>query len=146
MNPGFSHIGICVHDIEAALRFYRDALDFSVAEAFDVGNEVGRTMELDDVKLRSQFLRRADGISIELLYFESPDCFGARQRRAMNQYGLTHLSFWVDDLDAALARVRAAGGAVHEKTFKDLGYIKLIFCTDPDGVRVELMQAGKAPA
>lgn len=142
MGHRFSHIGICTDDIDRSIRFYRDALDFTVAESFDIGNEVGRTMEVEGVKLRSLFLRRSDGISIELLYFDTPDCFGSRERRAMNQFGLTHLSFWVDDIDAAQARVRAAGGAVHDKTFADLGYIKLIFCTDPDGVRVELMQSG----
>lgn len=139
----FSHIGICVDDIERTIRFYRDALDFTVAENYAVGNEVGRTMELEGVKLRSQFLRRDDGISIELLYFDAPDCIGARERRPMNQFGLTHLSFWVEDMDAALERVRGAGGTVHEHTYNDLGYIKLVFCTDPDGVRVELMQAGQ---
>jgi len=145
MSQRFSHIGICVQDIEQSIRFYRDALAFSVAENYQIGNEVGRTMEVDGVTLRSQFLRREDGISLELLCFDTPDCFGPRERRAMNQYGLTHLSFWVDDLDAALEKVRAAGGTVHSHTDNDLGYIRLIFCTDPDGVRVELMQTAKAP-
>lgn len=142
MSHKFSHIGLCVADVDRSIRFYTEALDFSLAETYDVGNEVGRTMEIDNVKLRSLFLRRNDGISIELLYFDRPDCFGPRERRAMNQYGFTHLSFWVDNLEAALARVRSAGGTVHEKTYADLGYIKLVFCTDPDGARVELMQAG----
>jgi predicted enzyme related to lactoylglutathione lyase len=142
MTHKFSHIGICTADIDRSMRFYSEGLDFKIAESFDVGNEVGRTMEVDGVKLRSQFLRRDDGISIELLYFHEPDCFGPRERRAMNQYGLTHLSFWVEDMDAALEKIRKAGGTVHDKTFNDLGYIKLVFCTDPDGVRVELMQAG----
>ena len=65
----FSHVGICVDDIDASIRFYTEALDFVLAEVYDVGDEVGGTMELEGVKLRSQFIRRSDGISIELLYF-----------------------------------------------------------------------------
>ena len=143
MSHTFSHIGICVQDIDRSIRFYRDALGFAVAESYEIGSEVDRIMEIEGVKLRSLFLRRDDGIAIELLYFYEPNCFGVRERRAMNQFGLTHLSFWVDDLERARQAVRDAGGTVHDKTFADLGYITLIFCTDPDGVRVELMQAGK---
>jgi catechol 2,3-dioxygenase-like lactoylglutathione lyase family enzyme len=141
-NHSFSHIGICVADAVRTEQFYCEALGFVSAEAYNVGNEVSRTMELDGVKLLSKFLRRPDGISIELLYFDSPDCFGPRERRPMNQFGLTHLSFYVQDLEAALAKVREHGGTVHEHTRAELGPLKLIFCTDPDGVRVELMQNG----
>jgi predicted enzyme related to lactoylglutathione lyase len=137
----FSHFGICVTDLGRSLRFYCGALGFTVAEVYQVGNEVGRTMELDNVNLRSQFIRRPDGISLELLYYDSPACFGSRERRPMNQYGITHMSFYVTDLEAALREVRECGGTVHGHTRTDTGFISLIYCTDPDGVRVELMQA-----
>lgn len=140
----FSHFGICVNDIERSLRFYCGALGFAVAEVYEVGNEVAATMELDNVKLRSQFIRRPDGISLELLYYHSPACFGPRQRRPMNQYGITHMSFYVADLATALSQVREYGGTVWEHTRTDTDYISLIYCTDPDGVRVELMQARTA--
>jgi glyoxylase I family protein len=137
----FSHIGMCITNLERSLRFYTEVLGFVLAEGYDCGNEVGTTMELDNVKLRSQFIRRPDGISIELLHYHSPATIGPRERRPMNQHGLTHLSFYVDDMDAALAKVRECGGTVHEHTRADLGHIKLIYCTDPDGTRVEFMQA-----
>lgn len=140
----FSHIGICCIDAARSERFYCEALGFTAAESYQVGNEVGGTMELEGVRLLSKFLRRPDGISIELLHFDTPDAFGPRDRRPMNQFGLTHMSFYVDDLEATLARVREHGGTVHEHTRSDLGFLKLIFCTDPDGVRVELMQRTEA--
>ena len=139
--PRFSHIGMCVTDLEKSLRFYCGVLGFSVAESYDVGDEVAKTMELDTVKLRSQFIRRDDGISLELLYYDSPACFGSRDRRAMNQYGLTHLSFYVEDIQEVAAKVRDCGGQLHERTFTSIETMDLVFCTDPDGVRIELMQA-----
>jgi len=113
-----------------------------VAESHTVGDEFGRLMELDGVVLRSQFIRR-DGLAIELLAFASPAPMGGADRRPMNQLGLTHLSMRVDDVDAVAAVIENLGGTVvsSTRTTFDLGETTLdfVYCTDPDGVRIELM-------
>jgi len=138
----FSHLGICVSDLERSLRFYCEALDFAPAESHAVGAEFGRLMELDGVVLRSQFVRR-DAMAIELLHFTSPDPIGDGARRPMNQLGLTHLSVRVDDVDAVAAAVERLGGTVvagTRTTFELSGTsLDFVYCTDPDGVRIELM-------
>jgi predicted enzyme related to lactoylglutathione lyase len=58
----------------------------------------------------------------------------------MNQLGFTHMTLIVDDIEAAIARVVEFGGQVHAETRIDSPYGPIVFCTDPDGVRVELMQ------
>jgi catechol 2,3-dioxygenase-like lactoylglutathione lyase family enzyme len=142
MPTTFSHLGICVSDLERSLRFYCDALGFVPAEAHTVGDEFGRLMELDAVALSSQFIRR-DSVAIELLHFTSPDQTGEPVRRPMNQIGLTHLSVRVDDIDAVAALVESLGGTVvaGTRTTFDLAGTPLdfVYCTDPDGVRIELM-------
>jgi catechol 2,3-dioxygenase-like lactoylglutathione lyase family enzyme len=142
MATTFSHFGICVSDLERSLRFYCEGLGFTVAESHSVSDEFGRLMELDGVALRSQFIRR-DGLAIELLAFASPDPVGPSDRRPMNQLGLTHLSVRVDDVDAVAATVESLGGTVvsSTRTTFDLGDTTLdfVYCTDPDGVRIELM-------
>ena len=51
------------------------------------------------------------------------------------------LSFWVDDLDAALARVVACGGTqIQEIVVTEAG--RVCGVTDPDGNTIELMQPG----
>jgi len=64
-------------------------------------------------------------------------------RRAVNQLGLTHLSFRVADVEAVAAKVAELGGAVvaTSRTTIDFGGtpLEFVYCTDPDGVRVELM-------
>lgn len=136
-----SHFGVCVTDLERSLRFYCDGLDFEKAEGFDVGNEYGPSLEVDgDVRLRSQFIRRQD-IAIELMEYQSPGTIGEPSQHR-NQVGLTHLSFYVDDLDGAIARLVQFGGSVIERTRADNPGIALIFCADPDGTRVELMKQG----
>ena len=145
MTAGFSHVGVCVSDLERSLRFYVDGLGFEAAESWSIGSEYGRLMELPDVELTSQFLRR-DGASIELLSYASPGIVGPAERRPVNQLGLTHLCFRVDDVDDVAARLVALGGAVHEHTrttFPDPNgdpQLDFVYCTDPDGTRIELMR------
>jgi catechol 2,3-dioxygenase-like lactoylglutathione lyase family enzyme len=144
-EPTFSHFGICVSDLGRSLRFYCDALGFEKAESHAIGSEFARLMELPDVVVTSQFIRKGP-TAIELLAFEEPSPFGARERRAVNQLGLTHLSFRVRDVAGTVARVVELGGAVVEssRTTIDLGgtALEFVYCTDPDGVRVELMDLG----
>jgi catechol 2,3-dioxygenase-like lactoylglutathione lyase family enzyme len=144
-EPVFSHFGICVSDLQRSLRFYRDALGFEQAESHAIGSEFARLMDVPDVAVTSQFIRKGS-TAIELLAFEEPPSFGSRERRAVNQLGLTHLSFRVRDVAATAAKVVELGGAVVEssRTTIDLGgtALEFVYCTDPDGVRVELMDLG----
>ena len=141
----FSHFGICVSDLGRSLRFYCQALGFEKAESHEIGHEFAALMDLPDVAVTSQFIRRGP-TAIELLAFADPAPFGDGRRRAVNQLGLTHLSFRVDDLAATAARIVELGGAVVEssRTKIDLGgaTLQFVYCTDPDGVRVELMDFG----
>jgi catechol 2,3-dioxygenase-like lactoylglutathione lyase family enzyme len=139
-----SHAGICVSDLERSLRFYCEALGFRPAEVYEVGDEFGSLMELDGVRLRSQFIESEGGVRLELLYFASPPAEGARTRRPLNRFGLSHLSFHVDDVGAVAEKVRRYGGEVHERTRTTLGKSgaapDFVYCSDPDGTRIELMK------
>ena len=97
MATTFSHFGICVSDLDRSLRFYCDGLGFTQAEQHQIGPDFAVLMELDDVELTSQFIRKGD-TTIELLAFVVPSPEGDPVRRAINHLGLTHLSFRVDDL------------------------------------------------
>jgi len=57
MKPAFFHLGICVSDLDRSLRFYCEVLGFVVDESHDIGDEFGPLMELENVKLRSQFIQ-----------------------------------------------------------------------------------------
>ena len=140
-EPRLSHVGVCVRDLEHSTRFYCEALGFERAETHTVGDEFARLMSLDGVDLTSQFLRRGEQ-AIELLHFAEPEAAPGAPR-PIHTFGLTHLSFLVDDLDAAAERVRALGGVVHDETrtsFGDDRALDFVYCSDPDGTRVELMK------
>ena len=144
-----SHRGLCVGDFAQSLRFYRDGLGFSEAEHFAMDDPALSTvMEVEGAKIRAQMVRNAQGVALELLQFVQPPASGPRERRPNNQYGLTHLAFYVDDMDETAARVREAGGRVHEQTkgFFPQGNTTMMYCTDPDGARIELMHNPDIPA
>jgi catechol 2,3-dioxygenase-like lactoylglutathione lyase family enzyme len=147
MTPAFSHVGICVSDLGRSLRFYCEALGFAVADSHDIGDEFGRLMELEGVKLRSQFIQHDSGMRLELLFFDSPAADGARARRRVNQFGLTHLSFRVQDVNAIAKSICELGGQVHDHTRTTFGSgedaLDFVYCSDPDGVRIELMKLGR---
>ncbi len=145
MEPAFSHFGICVSDLDRSLRFYCDALGFEKAESHAIGSEFARLMDMADVNVTSQFIRKG-ATAIELLSFIEPTPIGNRERRAVNQLGLTHLSFRVADVEAVVAKVVDLGGTVVDssRTTIDFGGtpLEFVYCTDPDGVRIELMDLG----
>lgn len=141
MDVTFSHVGICVSDLERSVRFYCDGLGFELVQSHTVGEEFGRLMELGDVVLQSRFVRR-DGVSIELLHFDSPGHSGEAVRRPMNQLGLTHLSLRVQDVDVVAKAIESLGGTMvadTRTTFGSSDVLDFVYCTDPDGVRIELM-------
>ena len=134
-----SHVGICVSDLERALRFYCEGLGFTRAESHAIGNEFADALEVPgDVVLTSQFIRRED-LSIELLHYRSPAARGAPSASRC-QLGLTHLSFIVPDLEAAAEHLVECGGTVLEPTRTKAEGVHLLFLADPDGTRVEIMQ------
>jgi catechol 2,3-dioxygenase-like lactoylglutathione lyase family enzyme len=142
-----THVGVCVSDLERALRFYRDLLGFAVEHELAVAGEPSDTLlRLRGVELRAVYLRR-DGVRLELLRFAAPPAPPPRTR-SMDEQGLTHLSFRVADLEATLTALRAAGARVLEETvirIPEAG-VAACFVTDPDGQLIELVQSPGDPA
>lgn len=138
-----SHVGICVTDLDKALRFYCDGLGFEKAELHDIGPEWGPSLEVEgSFELDSQFIRLG-ALAIELLHYRSGGGVSGRPSARRNQVGITHLSFIVDDLDAVVARLVEHGGTLLPATRASIG-VQLVFLADPDGTRVELMQMPSA--
>lgn len=143
----FTHIGIGVSDMERSLRFYRDLLGFAWEHELRVEGEPTDTLlRLKGTNLHAVYLKR-DGVRIELLHFASPTA-PRRTERAMNEVGLTHLSFRVEALDPVIDALRADGQRVLDDTvvrFPEWG-AAACFVVDPDGQLIELVQSPGDPA
>ena len=136
-----SHVGVCVRDLDRSLRFFCDGLGFTKAEGYELASDtapgIDRSLAVaGPVRVVSLFVQY-DTMKFELLHVVEPGV-GGTPSAGRNQVGLTHLSFYVDDLDAATQHLVECGATVIEETRASPG-IDLLFLADPDGVRVELM-------
>lgn len=140
MTASISHIGICTSDLERSLRFYTEALGFVLERSIDeIGPPYDRLMELPGVTCRVHYLT-CGGFRLELIGYPAAGVTGASGRRPMNQPGFTHMTLVVDDVGHAAGRIVNCGGQVHRESAIDSPFGPMIMCSDPDGVRIELMQ------
>jgi lactoylglutathione lyase len=140
----WSHVGVCCSDLERSTRFYCDALGFRQLFTVELGPEVASTMEVDG-RFLSRMLAR-DDMRLELLQWLDRDAGGDGSRRPMTLLGLTHLAFRVDTVDELWEVAERAGGAAWPATLSRLPGagdegrdVELVYLTDPDGTRVELL-------
>jgi len=135
----FSHAAICVTDLEKSTRFYVEAFGLEFNHNVDVTPPFHILTELPDINGRATFFMK-NGTKIELVEYATPEMIGPAQRRPMNQLGLTHIAFVVADLDATIANIVGLGGDALQHTRVSGPFGRMIFCTDPDGVRLEIWE------
>ncbi len=139
----FSHLGICVRDLDLSTAFYEQVLGFRHLFSVDLGPELERTMEAAGCRFTSRMLARED-VRIELLGWNEPAATGDGERRPMTAAGLTHLCFRVESAEDLAELAVQHGGAFHRQTLTELpgmgdggGSIVTVHLTDPDGTRIE---------
>ena len=91
------HIGVAVEDIDAAIGLYRDGFGMELAHRETVSSQGVEAVLLDV----------GDG-HVELLAPLGPDT-PVGKYMAKNGAGLHHVAYAVDDIDAALTKIAAAG-------------------------------------
>jgi methylmalonyl-CoA/ethylmalonyl-CoA epimerase len=91
------HIGVAVEDIEAAIELYRDSFQMELAHRETVESQGVEAVLLDV----------GDG-HVELLRPLGPDT-PVGKFMAKNGTGLHHVAYAVDDIDATLEKLEAAG-------------------------------------
>ncbi|MFT8395964.1 VOC family protein [Propionibacterium sp.] len=114
---GIDHIGLTVPDIEQATAFLVDALDAEVLydtlkksdpprQGPETAQRLGIPVAMTQRAIR--MIRLPNGPGIELFEYEGPD---QRGPVVPSDIGWQHIAFYVDDVDAALTKVEAAGGS-----------------------------------
>lgn len=131
MKAVLDHIGIAVDDLDAALAFYTDAL----------GLEVDATEDVPSQGVRAHFVR-VGSAALELLEATSEES-PIRRFVSRRGAGIHHITLRVDDIAAALARLKARGVRLVDETPREGAEGALVAFVHPasaHGVLVELKQ------
>jgi catechol 2,3-dioxygenase-like lactoylglutathione lyase family enzyme len=142
MHSGFDHVTLAVRDLDGARRFFA-LLGFEETTATTVsGEQMARYMAIPDWEADHVTLRLKGAVThqeVQLLRFHRPELTGKPDAGNLARLGLNHVCFAVDDIDATLATLRAAGIAPRNEImqFHDR---KLVFLNGPEGAVIELAQ------
>ncbi len=131
MKAVLDHVGIAVKDLSAALAFYRDAL----------GLDVEAPEEVTTQRVRAHFVP-VGGASLELLEATAPDSPIAKYVDKRGP-GLHHITLRVDDIQAAVGRLKDRGVRMIDESPRpgaEGSTIAFVHPAATHGVLVELKQ------
>jgi catechol 2,3-dioxygenase-like lactoylglutathione lyase family enzyme len=135
------HVGIIVDDLAEAVAFFVELGLELQGEAQVEGDWVDRVVALDGVRAQIAMLQTPDGHGrLELSKFHTPPAEGGYQRAPANASGIRHVAFAVDDIDAALARLRARGAELVGELERYRDSYRLCYVRGPEGILVELAE------
>lgn len=137
------HTSLAVSDLDAAVRFYRDAFGYRLLFREDgmagqiqrIAGEPGLTCDLAQLKAEGS------GHVLELVRFHGAVAAAVHDKPFAP--GMAHIAFVADDLDATMARVEALGAVrLGEVTLFEEG--RCAYYREPAGSFFEL-EEGSAP-
>ncbi len=151
--PGFrisevNHTGITVSNLERALAFWRDVLGFELSHRpHQTGSLASEITGVPGAEIAIAVLK-GGGHRIELLeYLAPPERKHYRPRPC--DVGSVHVALVVDNLDALLATIAAAGwqaaGQPQTLAAGPNAGRRVVYVRDPDGTTIEFMELPPEP-
>ncbi len=135
------NIGIVVEDLAATKAFFIELGLEQVGETEVTGEWVDRTVGLEDVRCEICMLRTRDGhAGLELMRFKSPRPRGGDTNAPPNTLGIRRIAFSVDDIDAAVARVRERRLELLGEVVRYEDSYRLCYVRGPEGIIVMLAE------
>ena len=140
MVRNFDHVTIVVRDIAAAKHFF-SLLGFKEVKSVVISGKVMEDymgvagIEADHVTLAIENPHS----EVQLLHYRHPDMLVDINIAKLNKLGFNHVCFAVDDLEAEIAKLTAAGVKLRNKMM-DFHNRKLVFVRGPEDITVELAE------
>ena len=135
------HVGVVVDDLAAATEFFVELGLVVRGESSVEGGWVDRIIGLEGVRSDVVMMQTPDGNGrLELSKFHSPSNPGGDRHPAANAPGIRHVSFVVDDVDAAVAGLRARGAELVGDVVSYDNVYRLCYVRGPEGIIVELAE------
>jgi len=135
------HVGVVVEDLEAAKAFFVELGMTEQGGGSAEGDWVDRIVGLEGIQVSFAMMETPDGHSrLELIKFQSPPVQSGDAHAPANTLGIRHLTFAVDDIEAAVAGVRARGGELVGEVVRYGDVVLLCYVRGPQGIIVELAE------
>lgn len=140
------HVGLVVRDLEKSMRFYCGVLGLSVYKRYSEpsGEFIDKLTGIKNVSLEWVKLSAPDGGLIELLKYRSHPDPSASEKPAdfpSNRLGCSHVALTVRDLASLHKKLLENGHHCNsEPLLAPSGKAKILYCHDPDGIIVELIE------
>lgn len=108
---GISHVAIGVSNMDKSLPFYRDLLGLRVTldTLENVGGLPALFRDAQKGKRRAVYLRWEDEPEASFIVLSAPVGPSSGEPIKLDQVGIHHFSFWVNDLRARVEKLQAAG-------------------------------------
>jgi len=138
------HTGITVSSLEQALDFWVEALGFRHLYTWQFENTpfIENLVGVEGAEM-SLAMVEGYGHRVELIEYQAPADRKSFRPRSCD-IGSVHIGLYVDDLDAALARVEEAGWSpvAEPQTARggERDGMRLTYVRGPDGVTIEFIQ------
>lgn len=136
------HVSVVVDDLEAAVAFFVELGMELEARAPIEGPWVDRVNGLEGVRVEIAMMRTPDGHGrLELTKFHAPAVVRPEPENALgNTLGLRSVMFAVDDIDAAVAGLRARGAELVGEVAQYQDSYRLCYVRGPEEIIVALAE------
>ena len=135
------HVGIVVDDLAAATEFFVELGLELQGQGSVEGSWVDRVVGLAGVRAEIAMLQVPDGHGrLELTRFHTPSDQGDNRQAPANTPGIRHVAFVVEDIDAAVAGLRARGAELVGELERYEDSYRLCYVRGPEGIIVELAE------
>jgi catechol 2,3-dioxygenase-like lactoylglutathione lyase family enzyme len=140
MVKRFDHVTVVVRDADAAKHFF-GLLGFKEIKSVVISGPIMESymgvkgIEADHITLAIE----NPHTEVQLLHYHNPQAIIDANIGKLNKVGFNHICFTVDDLEAEIARLTAAGVTLRN-TMMDFHSRKLVFLNGPEGITVELAE------
>lgn len=140
-------LGIVVSDLDQSIKFYTEAVGFTVVGGFTADSQVVIDSGLGEdeaLVIKTLALSKEQGATKIKLMQSDKDSKKSDQTYITSSLGFSYLTIHVKDMDASVARLKKAGVKVLAKGPVALsgGKVYLTVVKDPDGNFVELVGPG----
>ena len=131
------HTGIPVRDLDESLHFYTNLGFKVVGDESESGKFIDDILGFAECKVRTVKMVCSTGGMVELLYYDNPkSIFSARR---INAIGCGHLAVTVDDVESLYKDLTTRGIKFIGSPASN-GKVKVVFCLDPNGFYLELVE------